>query len=939
MFSKLARLASGTAGIVWGPVFVASALLALHASPASAACGSATTVVDEDQLYDAIVEFNAVNTNDCVFTISVAEDIPLSGELPVISNGTPGARLIIEGNGHTVDNQGAPGRRVLNVAASTNVTLNELTVTGGNMTGGGVDARGGGILSKGTLTLNRSSVLANKSQNFGGGIANYGGTLTINQSTIANNESGAGGGIHGDGNYNKITIRNSTISGNSYWGIYYGVGELTLDSVTLTDNVQGLKVYDLNGRLSLTNSILAENQYDDCVFRSNPGARLTDGGHNLVYSAPLVEGVYCGVPIGANGNIEETVALLDLADNGGPTLTHAPEPTSPVLDAGATTLAVDQRDHPRPLGTADDIGAFESAQCDGDTWTVANPAEWNAAIDCFNSQTTAGVYTIQFVHGFGMIESSTEINNATAGVSLVIEGGGKVLEGNDLIDDYPETRLVEIAKDTHVTINDLVLQLGHTKTIFKAGAITNAGHLTLRRSTIRNSVGIGSFNVAALLNDLGATALIEDSAIVNNGYFTEDQADALPNDVSGAISSSGSLTLRNSTVSGNKATRNAGNALYSQGPALTLDSVTVTENTLTDEGVSKGAVAIFGPNTIRNSIFFGNTGTSLVDIYCEVVPTVADHNLAGTQSGCFTGGDAGNIVGADPLLGPLANNGGPTRTHALLVGSPAIDAGATDLAADQRGFPRPSGFADDIGAFEATSTNGRLTISKRANPADGTDFMFTIAGGSLGAPIEFTLDSGDTASYVLEAGAYTVTETLPPPPYPSESVQITCTDADGPVGSVSGNVLSLDLQANEDVSCTFFNEVVSPDWTPATIDWKPGSNPSTINLGDKATTPVAILGSEMFDVTLIDIASIRVDDEKIYAGPGVSRKRNGDYLAAYEDVNGDGYLDLVVHFETSLLRAVLSDGGDGTLYLFGYLDGLLFVGEQQPGDPLKLIGP
>jgi hypothetical protein len=57
---------------------------------------------------------------------------------------------------------------------------------------------------------------------------------------------------------------------------------------------------------------------------------------------------------------------------------------------------------------------------------------------------------------------------------------------------------------------------------------------------------------------------------------------------------------------------------------------------------------------------------------------------------------------ADPKLGPLANNGGPTLTMALLPGSPAIDAGNTSLApaTDQRGFPRPAGLAADIGAYE-----------------------------------------------------------------------------------------------------------------------------------------------------------------------------------------------------------------------------------------------
>ena len=78
----------------------------------------------------------------------------------------------------------------------------------------------------------------------------------------------------------------------------------------------------------------------------------------------------------------------------------------------------------------------------------------------------------------------------------------------------------------------------------------------------------------------------------------------------------------------------------------------------------------------------------------------AGHNLSSDASCAFT--NRGSMNNTDPKLGPLADNGGPTLTMALLPSSPAIDAGDTSLAptTDQRGFPRPSGAAADIGAFE-----------------------------------------------------------------------------------------------------------------------------------------------------------------------------------------------------------------------------------------------
>lgn len=63
-------------------------------------------------------------------------------------------------------------------------------------------------------------------------------------------------------------------------------------------------------------------------------------------------------------------------------------------------------------------------------------------------------------------------------------------------------------------------------------------------------------------------------------------------------------------------------------------------------------------------------------------------------------------VTADPNLGPLQENDGPTPTHALLAGSPALNAGETDLVVDQRGVTRPQGRAADIGAFEVFVLDG-----------------------------------------------------------------------------------------------------------------------------------------------------------------------------------------------------------------------------------------
>jgi hypothetical protein len=111
-------------------------------------------------------------------------------------------------------------------------------------------------------------------------------------------------------------------------------------------------------------------------------------------------------------------------------------------------------------------------------------------------------------------------------------------------------------------------------------------------------------------------------------------------------------------------------------------------------GVAGGGGVTGG--TLLNTLLASNTPSA----NCYDGVTDAGNNLSSDASCSFIG--PGSLNNTDPKLGPLANNGGPTLTMALLSGSPAIDAGHTSLApaTDQRGVPRPFSLAADIGAFE-----------------------------------------------------------------------------------------------------------------------------------------------------------------------------------------------------------------------------------------------
>jgi CSLREA domain-containing protein len=146
----------------------------------------------------------------------------------------------------------------------------------------------------------------------------------------------------------------------------------------------------------------------------------------------------------------------------------------------------------------------------------------------------------------------------------------------------------------------------------------------------------------------------------------------------------GDVTIVNSTITGNHALKGGGGLAAGQGYAPVSEQVAL------------------GRMTLRNTIVAGNTSDA-GPVNCHVKDQVIaslGHNLD-TDGSCFLTAQ-GDRPKTDPLLEPLADNGGPTWTRALRAGSHAIDAGGAEgcPAHDQRGIHRPFGAACDIGAFE-----------------------------------------------------------------------------------------------------------------------------------------------------------------------------------------------------------------------------------------------
>jgi hypothetical protein len=335
------------------------------------------------------------------FAANLVSPITLTtGELLIDKNLTitgPGANVLtISGNNSS---------RVFNIQAGNAVTITDLAIANGKALGGagvyndntltmtncdvyGNTAKYGAGLSnsnKGTLTMTNCNVYGNTAQHHGGGVENYG-MLTMTACNVSGNNSIYGGGIYSG--WGTLGITNSTISGNLAYnggGIYsnsynpnYPI--TTLTNVTITNNRtsggSGGGIYQSGGTISLLNTIVAGNFQGD-----NPSTAAND-----IDGSVSVNSFYNLIGVGGSGGLTNGTnhnqvgvsnALLGaLANNGGPTQTHALMPGSPAIDAGyncvvlalgsggcrASPLTTDQRGigFARQVNGTVDIGAFES---------------------------------------------------------------------------------------------------------------------------------------------------------------------------------------------------------------------------------------------------------------------------------------------------------------------------------------------------------------------------------------------------------------------------------------------------------------------------------------------------------------------------------------------------------------------------------------------------
>jgi uncharacterized repeat protein (TIGR01451 family)/CSLREA domain-containing protein len=285
-----------------------------------------------------------------------------------------------------------------------------------------------------------------------------------------------------------------------------------------------------------------------------------------------------------------------------------------------------------------------------------------------------------------------------------------------------------------------------TDHVYRSGLyFPTSGSLTLIRTTVAgNQVGNSGGGLC-----IESPAVIEASTVSGNFAGSYEGELVYSGDGGGMIirpHAAATVRITNNTISGNGSIFEGGGLSTSSGSrsnqaTILLSNVTITNNSATRGGGLYSTIAA-SAFRLENTLIAGNRGVETGAPDCVGAFDSRGHNLVGSSRGCTGFTAASDQVGSeaqpiDPRLGPLADNGGPTRTHALLAGSPAIDRGGACGSADQRGQSRPTdgdgdGFSFcDMGAYEAPQLAPRadlaLDISKdRSRIVAGAGFAYVL---------------------------------------------------------------------------------------------------------------------------------------------------------------------------------------------------------------------
>jgi Right handed beta helix region len=594
-----------------------------------------------NSLRQAILDANAHPGADVISfkpavqgTIKLASELLLTDDLTI--NGPGSGHVIVSGD-HTT--------RVIDVAASAHVVINDLTIAHGHTTG---TDHGAGIWNQGTLTLDSVTVWDNASDSVGGGIENIG-ALTLERSCVKGNDAVTNaGGIH-NAKPGVVTIDRSKVRDNTTVGDGAGIRS------------------EVGTTLTITRSTIS----------GNAGSGFGTGGIASAATLTIRDTL-----IDHNTSAAAGIYLFGSVNSGDVVISH-----SVIRDNG-------------PNAT--------SGSGVGGIWSHSSK---NILIDKtvirHNTGNSAGGL---FGGGQMQVVDSTIDHNTGGGAGGIEAFGTLMLTRTTVSRNTGSTGGISAGT---ATIVDSTVS-GNTGT--RIGGVY-AYQLDLTRSTVSGNTAapVGDGPVAAL--GVGGVEItnghIQNSTISGNvviadqmqgySYPYGDIRDATGGVFAHAGGGGSAVAIENSTIAFNRVKgapadiRSTGGA--AAGRPFSFTYAGNTYESFTVVGVKNTIIA-------RNQTTVGDP-----DVGGEMQS--GGHNLIGVLAPDATGFVASDQTGSlarplDPRLEPLANNGGPTKTHALAHNSPAVDAGdnSDSPPTDQRGRSRIAGGIVDIGAYESKASRG-----------------------------------------------------------------------------------------------------------------------------------------------------------------------------------------------------------------------------------------
>ena len=608
-----------------------------------------------------------------------------------------------------------------NLTISTTVTLIGVGATPAIIDGhaaGSVVAVTGGVVVLDNLTLR------NGRASTGGGLINHA-ALTLLHMRLEGNTAisavGQGAGIYNDGNF--LALTDTTVSGN----------HAATDASMMNSGASGAGLYSARGSVAVMGGSIDTN---DITIAGLSGVTARGAGIAMAGGSLLINGAAVRANLinldGHPGEASGSGGGIYVASDASLSLSGAIVIGNELRVNGLTATA---------LGAA----VFR----DGDITATDTQIEDNRLNVDGDANTNAQGGGIYVTNASAVMLSTTSLKRNTIDVicSNPDSSGRSNGRGAGMVIDSQLANIVidnSVISDNRVTASgglgglgvDLSLAMGgglYWNTAFKTSS------LTLRRTTIADntadaSTAIGGAIAATSFHGLHTFAITQctvsgnrargGAASFGGGVFLESAVDT-------TMSESMAASLSDSTVSGNAARTDAGSATgggfalvmggaFSGDVTIDIASSTFAANSAQGSSGSHGGGIALGSSSgtttaiFRNTIVSGNIGATPD---CTVLPisggvnslTSQGFNVFGATTGCTIGKLASDISSNNAMLGPLADNGGPTMTHALLLGSVALDAGnpagcfdrfGAPLSQDQRGMQRVANGRCDIGAYE-----------------------------------------------------------------------------------------------------------------------------------------------------------------------------------------------------------------------------------------------